>query len=622
MTFCDTSGLSLGLLPPSPAVELVLPDLEKIYRHAGEGSFGYLTSRLNFLMEMTKLFPDYMNKMYAGAEITDDDLNQFGHATSDACESSIMNWNSNDSWTGAAGRGFDPEYFGYGHPITFEGEWFGANQGMAGSKNLDWDRAAYDDDCFDKKGVIEYDDPECDDPLQYYDITQLGSTDALGDYRAYLTQMQDYLKNQYGEQSYYEIVMSGINDTSFNIVNKSGADQAIDLGSVSWGNFAYDGESGEGAFLLMVALVRSRRMIYQAMSEFFGPNNLIFNADGSNEATDNASILQQFEYTMQQKLGGAHANNKTIFYMFFAAQHYLHAIMAAYSGGKGYESHELSGINDSASNLTDEGFVGWMRSARDMLAFKKFRDWIRTNAWDYAEGDSNKEKLYKEFTFDFAQPYGTDASNLGSDDGGWVGWDYYYHNLTTPGGDYAWDTDPYYNSSDNGHNWYAVSQLCNLSGAQIRGRALFNDGTGGALNMPSGNWVVHAAYRNAEFKDKASCDLYTTIAINFNENARFRRQTKEFEAKLKERKETEREEKYQAALAQAKGEARMRELNAQGKKKKAKTGSSHKPNNSNHDNTMTIAKVNKQKVNDRRPNETSRPKPNNNSNAQRSKPAT
>ena len=615
MSFCDTSGLSLGLLPPSPAVELSLPDLEKIYRHPGEGSFGYLTSRLNFLMEMTKLFPDYMSKMYAGVEVTDEDLNQFGHATTDAFESSIMNWNGNDSFSGAAGRGIDPEYFGYGHPITFDGEWYGANYGMAGSKNLDWDRAAYDDDCFENKGVFEYDDPECDDPSQYYDITKLGSTSALGDYRGYLTQMQDYLKNQYGEQSYYEIVMSGMNDTSFNIVNKSGADQAIDLDSISWGNFAYDGESGEGAFLLMVSLVRSRRMIYQAMSEFFGPNNLIFNADGTNEAVDNASMLQQFEYTMQQKLGGANANNITIFQMFLAAQHYLHAIMAAYSGGKGYEPGSWSGINDSASDLTDGGFVGWMRSAQDMLAFKKFRDWIRTNAKDYCGDDENKLKLYNEFTFDFAQPYGTDASNGGSADGGWVGWDFYYQGRTSPSGEWAWDNDPYFNSSDNGHNYYAVSQLCNLAGAQIRGRALYNDGSG-AVNMYNGNWVVHATGRFANFKDRASSELYTTIAINFNESARFRRQKIEFEAKLKERKETEREQKEMEARAQAKGEARMRQLNAMGNKKKPKANS--KPDKAIQNNKMTIDKVNKQNLNERKPNNPNRPKPQ----PQRSKPVT
>ena len=555
----DPYGYSVGLIEPMRPADLPVPDLEKIYLHPGESptAFKWIVQRINSLMSGTLFTPDYMNDVFLGKDVTDEDLHQFGTGEINPYKATVMSTNGiGNPWDDA--RGFNDQLFGYAHPqIDSFGAWWGTGTGIAGKKSFKNNYSAADDNVFKGKPDSFTADFWMDDPTAYKNMV-MPQDSGFGDYRAYLTDMKNLLgSGNLAGKSYYEIVMSGINSTGISYSHHGDGTDTINYGATQWGSYAYDGMSDKDWFLLMTSMVRARRKFTGTMAELFGSTSLIYNDGG---APDDQAMIKTQESWLKNNAegGGAHYNNKAFLLMFAQGfEHYFRGLNAAYSGNADYV-YDGGGSVSGEGGLGDAGFNGLIRTARDLVAFKRFRNLIRSHAANYVHqtGDANAANLYQEFTYSdgrddtptYNLPFGKNSDWTAS---ATVGWDA-YSNPIDPGNPFP-NANPLTVSGN--HSNYALAQIEGLDSNQIKGMSTVN-----GKNLFKTNWVVHIQGRLTRFKERATTEPPTVNMLNFGRYIQYNENKTAYRQKEREIKDKIAEQRQLDAKADAKAIQRNKQF--------------------------------------------------------------
>lgn len=505
------SKYQMWLNKPVPFVPQEIPknDTWKLNLDEGQEGFEWATERLNFLSEMFKFFPDYLNNVFMDIESEKEVLNQFGKGEIDPEVAAKKGYGNNTPWDSTPGRGYDNDLFGFLHPQIYDGKYWGAGYGAGARKNLNCNPNA-GETSFIKNSTQTYNYSLADDPAIYAKRAFAASFDAsrLGDYSKYTKEALSLLAGS--GQSYYEIAMSGINTTSISIIDG----KKIDYNATKWGNYTYDNWTDKDAFLFMVGITRSRRLISTAMSELICRTDMI--ANKGQKGPDDAGIIKNFDSWMNDPNRGKYlnSNNLRTFSLFFAANHHLRGMNAALTGGVGYEG-KLTGPSD-LDGLGDLGYNGEIRSARETVALKRFRSFIRSKSASYVNSlsgseQTNAQKILNEGFYlkddtgsEIPQPWS--AYVRGEQHSDFVGWDAYttYWDPTT--GAAPENLSPYAN---NLHQDYAISQIEHLELSQLVGRTSVN-----GKNLFQNNWVVHVFGTFKEADQSAKQKIITTFAQN------------------------------------------------------------------------------------------------------------
>lgn len=566
----DPYGYSIGLQEPYRPADFDIPSIDEIYLHNGENTnaFKWLCQKINNLMSVTKFTPDYMNKMFGGVEIKDEDFTQFGRASIKLSElHSMVTEGMGKPWEQK--RGFDDSFFGYTHPITagFD-QWWGSGSGYAGSKNINFNASASDENFFtDKKNKNRGDivDSWVDNSGLFKKYFNTDDDQNFGSYTQYLPEVENLLKGRFGGMNYYEIVMSGMNGTNIKYGTGSDGGKTIIYNQTQWGSFKYDGMSDQNWFYLMVAMTRDRRKFFGEMSDLFGMIKNIANGDNGPKDKEMIDTIDSWIGNEGKKLN---SNNLGFLSMFTQGlQHYAHFVLPAFSGTARYqfnditsENHDDWGAVKDWSNLGDDGFCGKFRDAQDVVAFKRFRQLIRTNAMDYIDSiddEDEKEnalKLYKEFAYDgYDLPYGQgDGASRN------IGWDAYssstsYDNDLTP------NMNPYATGLLGGeaatHPFYSIAQVLKLTSNQMRGKELV-----GGKNLFKNNWVVHMLAKFSEAQEKGKLEPVVVSSINYSNYVRYGEDQTDFRNKKKEIKEKIADQKRLDSISESKAYQRKKEL--------------------------------------------------------------
>lgn len=499
----------MWLRKPVPFTPFEIPKGDTWYKHLDEGVAGYewATERLNFLSEMFKFFPEALVQKFTTQELTDKAKNKSGIFADD--EMGI--YKGNTPWDSTPGRGYEKDLFGALHSQRLGNKLWGIGEGSGLKESISYPNAGATN--LIKNGNKSYNYSLADDPAIYAKRAfQAGfDTSRLGDYRPYIKEALSFLAGS--GQSYYEIVMSGINDTQIPIIGG----QKIDYNGIKWGNkYSYDKWTNKDAFNFIVGVTRSRRLVLTVMAELICPTYMI--ANKGQIGPDDAGIIKNFDSWREDPKRGKylHANNLKTFGMFVGGmQHHLRGLNAALTGGVGYQDVIASGPDDS-TYLGDLGYNGEMRGARETVAFKRFRSFIRSKATKYVSGlsgskQANAQKILNEAFYlkdtsgsEIPQPWSSYI--YGEKESDFVGWDVYST---------KWDsktTAAPKNVNPNAgilHPDYTISQITGLSHSQLVGRASVN-----GKNLYRDNWTVHVVgtFREAEQTSKQA--MINTVAQN------------------------------------------------------------------------------------------------------------
>ena len=149
-------------------MDFEFPEENKIYKHQDESLSGYnwATEKINFLSEMFKMFPDYINDMFLGNDIKDAVLNQFGKGETDPYKATDTGYDGNNPFTNNyPGRGYDENIFGFLHPHIYQNQYWGTGYGSVGKKSINGNPTAGETNFVNKRGIKGGYAP--DDPVLY-----------------------------------------------------------------------------------------------------------------------------------------------------------------------------------------------------------------------------------------------------------------------------------------------------------------------------------------------------------------------------------------------------------------------------------------------------------------------
>jgi hypothetical protein len=412
---------------------------------------------------------------------------------------------------------------------------------------------------------------------------------------------------QYGDMSFYEIVMQGVDGVRLpgNAENKldwnafdGDASDGIDWSAVG-GTFSYDsrldynGQRGLGAYYMMLGLLETFRRVGYAYSSLFGEAQNIVNNDSS-------AMVAHFDNVLSTDLRGLDDHNLQLLYMYLQQPaHSLHTLFAAFRGGAVGE-----GGGYGRDPETGE-WCGHMYSARDQVAFKRFRDTVLPAAQAYIdslEGDEQvrAQALLNEYKYELTdaavpedednmiyQPWGGDARQKINSDGEivdnandprWAGWDYFSATDLFFNGrmDPSYANDMYRHcdatpsplmASDGEHYGYVYSQVRDVSNQAIKRENYFFNG--GYYDM-SNNWVVNAASRFLEAKDIDNQRAVNALGVNSLNKRLYKIALRRYKNKVKaakEKKWTDADLKNLAEKHAAERKADMQRANRKRKEK-------------------------------------------------------
>lgn len=587
-------GSSKTLPKPRKAFRLDSRIFTRIYQHHGEStqSFKWTASRINFMSEMMKMFPEHEVAGYAGADTADfaAAIHKYGQGEGSPFFEGEGNapqlWTGegpapnesyytlddsgkpihpryNDAWDDNGWKpyhGYTREHFGADHraPDPRTGLPWGFFQGKI-AQNVNFYSSAGEFNHFQITGnnkYLGYENPA-------YNLSQTTSEgwnieDALSASAydgLFFSGVESYSDiwsgakgalNLYGNLNYYDIVMSGFNNGAQVAYGDLGQPGVVDGERVKWaadsdwnpnnsldyyqGKFAYDGmqgTNGEGAFKLMLGLLESRRRIFFASYEIFGPTNNICDKNGDVPIPNDQEMIAAFDSwnTDPSRGGGADPHNLSLFSLFLYAQHSLHSIMPLYSipeTGYSFDPGQSGG-----------GLPGWMFSGKDQLAFIRFGQWMNTNLNTYKNSLSNGDyktrvsNLINEFRGEgsyTAQPY-INTIRDGVGDGSRAGWDRYSSGW--------WDGDDPANANpraaDGPHRYYTVSQLKGINLATDRiGNVYDQNGVLLEQNLGSRNWAVHHVLSLLGKTDQDIGRILSIRVQNRRNSTRYRQEMKDW----------------------------------------------------------------------------------------------
>jgi|GEM_PF-6892934 len=579
-------GDSKTLPKPRRPLRVDRPFFSRFYVHSNE-SADYLTQNINFLTEMTKFFGPAENAGYAGKPADEfiNALYEYGYAgespfwegdgplpqlwTGEGAPPNNVDYyvlgsdglpahpRFNSPWGGEGGRGYTRDNSSDWHrvPRSSDGLPWGFYEGMR-AQNLNYCGGADEWNHFFMTGdgktagiesVIQgvgqsvennplsdtlYDGMFGFDAASYADVWNSGLTFSKnGNTVDVLSQGIRQFLSGFGDQNYYDIVMSGFK----NGAAIKGTDTGTGGEKVAWaadndwdnndgetfynGSFSYDNvidPNGQWAFLMMAALLESRRRIFFSSFNIFGDNQLIgqrVDIDGTTYALpDDQALIANFQSLLNDptKLGGADPHNAYLLIQFLQMQHSLHSVLPAYSFDPAAYAY-----NPDTSN---GGFAGWVFSGKDQLAFQRFAIKMKEGlnnfqsyvgnlaSQGYAGASDFKgrvDSLISEFYSDPSdtQPY----IGTGWDDEDWgqkIGWDFYCAK--------SGEVGPNFNPAavGSGHERYLVQQLMGMT---LLGDRSGNTGLPGGDNLASRNWVVHIYMELSKMSDK---DIGRNISIS------------------------------------------------------------------------------------------------------------
>ena len=538
---------------PVPPAMVTPPKDTEFYLHFGENSanFDKLRTRIAFLHEMMKLFPAYEQNGYSGVG---EDYNPSGWTSHEGPmeEEGIGRWYEDI----IGHRGYVHRYRIDGHFEERYGDWHRNAQEVGGSmrywgynegqiaQNLNFNPSAWE--AFEglENSLVNTD--------EYADLLFEVNSDDDGDNDKSLShirpeewaEVRSYLQEEFGDKSFYEIVMGGADTVTFTPRDDNpdtDFNESLWYGSYTPGSVGYlyrDGGS-EDAYHMMLALLESRRKIFYAMSYVFGSPWFIKN-------NDHTAHINHFDHAMDVEFAGVDDHNKALLLLYYSAQHSLHYVLPAYSGGA--------------------DFNGGVYSARDCAGFEQFRDWIRSGVENYIGGLSGGEKdrvqsLYNEFKFDIAQPYGKNGEKAGEQD--YIGWDYYSAKYDLDGTLYNEENgypdwvNPI--ALKSGHWNYSVAQLMGLSEYQIMGKTPL-EYEGSYYNLYQTNPVVHMVGRLTREKEIDMTRAWETMGINQFNRIMYKQAKRRYKGAVQREKEAKyndaiENKKFQERRAEAKNDA-------------------------------------------------------------------
>ncbi len=510
---------------------------------------------------------------------------------------------ANNPWgngpdAGRPGRGYTRDHFGSWHRVTRSGlPWGFLEGGRAQNVNFHPGISEYNHFEYDPalskyyaKDRLAYDRMEAagiDDPLSaisysrmlgfgadvgsYSDIWNSGRSVSIGSGRvqSVLSGGVQNLLASYGDQSFYQIIMSGFDNGANIEYGDASAAGVTDGERIRWrgdddwdnndsevffnGRFDYDskaGTNGEDAFKLMVGLLESRRRIFYAMTEIFGGHRNIGIMSGSTPAPNDSEMIEAFDAWTEDRTRGlaADPHNLALFSLFLYAQHSLHSVLPSFSFNPASFGFD--------PNTSDGGQPGWIFSGKDQLAFRRFNMWMRENAIRYKDSlptatsqarsyKGNVEKLIAEYygEGDYSdQPYMNTRGDAGGvERDGWDKYSEWYNsdNLPTNGNPRA----PY------PHQGYLISQLQGMNLIGNRNGNVY-DSSGRLLeeNLALRNWAAHSVLSLKTYEDR---DVGRNIAISTQNRRKSLEYKKAVEDYHWEKIELQREE--------MRGEAKMKQ---------------------------------------------------------------
>jgi len=536
---------------PRAGVIFKPPADDKIFLHSGESrtAFEKAIQLQNFLAEMMKFFPNYKQEGFAtGVEktftLTDDAGNvvgTFDPALQDPTQHEVTGWGN------VYTRGYYPRdvmepgfatRYGDSHANYVGGKYWGYGAGKAAT-NLNFQPWAGEYNHFKDLTPDGWNNP--------LDVSAYASTlyEGYGAAAPALSGIslsewsnaQSYLNANFSGKSFYEIVVTGIQNSDIGTVTAP-RDYLGDVEVMDWNNITHhggflydgkadvdengngtieDGERGKGAYYLMLSMLESRRRINYGMSYVFGsPFNII----------DNNYMLEHISnmFNNPDELGRLNAQNRRVFEAFFGAQHTLRGMLAAYcggydvNGGGSWEpADEVDGLNhfEGADSGGFSGGNAYLDSALDEAAFQRFRHWIYNNVIAYKDSLSGSEEDAVQLKLDewlgnIEQPYLSNEAFWSNDEldparkvgyKTYLSWDRfslkytdgtnpYYLNKLMSDGSRQTNLQPGINPLETNyrdyHNDYSVNQILNLSHEQVTGRALVE-----GQNLYQTNWVVY-----------------------------------------------------------------------------------------------------------------------------------
>jgi len=557
-----------GSKPVTPALHEP-PDDTKLSLHKYESNGAWLNflREVSFLQRVTKFTPTfYAEGLETGCEETTEE--SYGTYGSNAYYRSYrLRGIVRDDVNGYAPlqRYFDLHSVGESPNEKWE---YG---GGRDAQNLNFEMAAYSDQ-FYKEGELNHMDG-LDDSLSLSEYLErvFGNTDAAGVYAdisgSWLDQARSYLESNYGENNFYDIIMTG--SETFTVptselvsdwitfdadgdgvaeshevwtYRKSQLDDGLawstyedDGVDCSSGSFLYEGrgssggQSGLGAVLMTAMIVSDMRKIEAGLANLIGTiydlNNI-----------DSAAIIDNFEALKNGDFKGLDDHNLGYLRTFLKATHTLRSVRALFSGN---------------------GWSGYTYTVKDALAFSRWHEWRAEQFDNFRDHASDSmiefaDKLESELTLGTYYDGNEDDENdliLSYSSGRGLGWDlafpYSYEEAYETSGDPS-DLPSWANPDchSEGHKNYIISQVMDSSAKQLRNmRNSSNDYYGH-------NWAVHLMGRleNAAYIDTLRC--IESMCINMLNSKMHKIKMRNYKNDKKEAKEKKYEKKLEEARLQ------------------------------------------------------------------------
>lgn len=449
---------------PRPAFTFDPPDSTKIYKHAGENerAFDYAAKNINFLAEMFKFFPNFLQEGYSTG--TEETFTASGIGSYNTDEMKEMAPDEESEWysrgykvrglLASTDRGDYSQRYGDLHNVSIFNTFWGYGGGKSAT-NVNFSPTASEFNHFEDLHPESY-----DSALDYYDYekTVFGGSDIYnevdrrwaGSLGAISSDWWNSAKNTLNKnglngKSYFEIALTGVSNSKIHgwktteddnqdldgngtidedelgveTIGFSATGQDYgDGGVVHNGGFLYDSLSSTDAFGLMLSMLESRRRIFYAMSSLFGSPYLITNTSGM------INYIQD-QFSNPNKLGGVSPYNKRVLETFFAAQHALRSVLPEYSKGVYADDDVIVGstLADNSDpdkfSTKDDGYFGYAYAARDQVGFQRFRGWLADKVASYIRGvssttdDDDIDDIVSESDLDGILPYDLNPADGG-----------------------------------------------------------------------------------------------------------------------------------------------------------------------------------------------------------------
>ena len=372
-----------------------------------------------------------------------------------------------------------------------------------------------------------------------------------------------------------DINLDGILETGIHTIGEAKDFQDRDITMTHQNGFLYDGtenfdgDPDKGAYMMLLSIVQSRRLVNYGMSYVFGSFNTLNDTEYTRQYVENT-------FTSQDKLGGLSPYTKQFFTsLILENQHPYRSLNVALTGGAGstleFESSRFTDLNHFTQK--DKGFFGYIYDVRTQMATQRFRNWLIMNAQEYVNrlpsgnaaeraAKTNAQALIYEARFQDGDRYGINQP-YGADEGGWygdhnfMGWDRFssdWSNAVDDGNEVPYGITPYYDQDVlmSGHRNYTSNQLVRLNESQIIGEdSVFGvDGAGHSFNrnLYGDNWAVYALSQTFSSKTAIRARIIATTFLNEFNRTEYKREMKEY----KKGKEKKLDEKYEESLAEAK----------------------------------------------------------------------